>query len=84
MTLTHEENLEISNASCLKVDQKFAFVGTKEGLIQGFSLQELKPVTEVLTISTYKINNLETFHDGTKTFLIVALESGQVNIYQST
>jgi hypothetical protein len=38
MTLTDEENLKISNASCLKIDQKFVFVGTKEGLIQGFSL----------------------------------------------
>jgi hypothetical protein len=43
----------------------------------------LKPVTQALTISTYKINNLDTFHDENCVYLIVALESGQVNIYQS-
>jgi hypothetical protein len=44
----------------------------------------MKPVSQIITFSTYRINGLDTFYDGNIAYLAVALDSGQVNIYQAS
>ena len=88
-TWVKTEKVQIQNmakASCLKIDEmgRYLFVGTSTGLIQCFTLPNLKPIGEILTISTFGIHNIATYcpdiHEPIN--LIISMESGQVVLYK--
>lgn len=38
---------------------RYVFVGTKHGLIQAFNISDFSAATEVMTFSTFAVNNIE-------------------------
>lgn len=76
---------DLESVSCMKIDSqsKYVLVGTKTGLIQIIYLHTLQPANEPLAVSSYGINNLDTFYvPGLPELNVVAaLSSGQVVMY---
>ena len=75
----------MDSITSLKVDPsgKYVFVSTKSGLLQGFYSEDLQPCTDVIALSTYKINNIDLYNHGKDLYIILALQSGAVSIYKS-
>ena len=47
-----------------------------------FSTNDFSPISEMLTLSTYQINNIQLYTFDEVIYLIVALASGQVSLYK--
>jgi hypothetical protein len=53
---------DMDELSCFNVDSsgKYIFVGSKSGLLRVYSSHTFEAVTELYTISTFQINNIES------------------------
>ena len=71
--------------TCLKVDHlaRHVFVGTRDGLVQGYLTSNFAPATRVITMSSYSVNNIEIHRHLKDTYLIVGFASGQVSMFKS-
>ena len=55
---------------------RYVFVGTKTGLIQAYNLSDFSVASEVMTFSTFGVNNIELICQKQELYLVVALSSG--------
>jgi len=52
---------QLQETSCFKISEGMIFVGTKNGVVQAFNISNFTAVSDVLTFSTYQINNIESY-----------------------
>ena len=69
----------------MKIDDtsSYVFVGTKHGLLQGFSTKDLSPVTDIMTVSTFAIHNIELLTSESGLYMALSLSSGQVLLFRT-
>lgn len=78
---TQEKQLNfVTNVSCLKIDpsNKYIFIGTKNGIVVVLNIHTFEQISEVMTLSSYAINNLEMFYEPTynELCMLASLSSG--------
>lgn len=64
----------------MKIDPeaRYIFLGSRTGLVVAFNIHNFEPISEVMTLSAYAINNIELFYEpqSDDLCLLASLSSG--------